>query len=178
MGFIQNAKEFFGMASPAEQPEYVEDYVESDDYDDKYDDKYSDSYGYGDSYQEDYAASARPGSTPLPPLDRSRYGGSRQADARPYPQARQSAQITTVSPKSYAEAELIGQRFREGNPVVMDLSKLDSDLGQRLVDFASGLVYALNGSVERIAKKVFLLSPAETVVDEGERRRLERDYEG
>ena len=173
MGFIKNAKEFFGMASPAEQPDYVEDYVESDDYDDKY----GDGYGYGDSYQDDYAAPTRAGSTPLPPLDRSRYGGSRQADARPYTPERHSAQITTVSPKSYAEAELIGQRFRDGNPVVMDLSKLDSDLGQRLVDFASGLVFALNGSVERIAKKVFLLSPAETVIDDGERRRLERDYE-
>lgn len=177
MGFIQNAKEFFGMASPAEQPDYVEDYVEPDDYDDKYSDKYGDGYGYGDSYQDDYAAPQRAGSTPLPPLDRSRYGVPRQNDARTYPPARHSAQITTVSPKSYAEAELIGQRFRDGNPVVMDLSKLDSDLGQRLVDFASGLVFALNGSLERIAKKVFLLSPAETVVDDGERRRLERDYE-
>ncbi len=58
----------------------------------------------------------------------------------------------------------------------MDLSKLDSDLGQRLVDFASGLVFALNGTVERIAKKVFLLSPAETTVDASERRRLEHNY--
>lgn len=171
MGFIQNAKEFFGMASPTEQPDYAEDYVESEDFSDKY----NDSYGYGDSYQDDYDASAHPGSTPLPPLDRGRYGDRRSGEDR-YTSPRRSAQITTVSPKNYAEAELIGQRFREGNPVVMDLSKLDSDLGQRLVDFASGLVFALNGTVERIAKKVFLLSPAETTVDASERRRLEHNY--
>lgn len=178
MGFIQSAKEFFGMAAPAGEPDYVEDYVEEDEYHDKYSDKYGDDYGYGDEYREDYATPTRPGSTPLPPLDRNRYGTSRQPDDRQYARLRTATKITTVSPKSYAEAELIGKRFRDGNPVVMDLSKLDSSLGQRLLDFASGLVFALNGSVERIAKKVFLLSPAETVVDDSERRRLERDYEG
>lgn len=162
MKYVNKFKEFFGMIPP-EEGEYDDDYVDDPGY------AYPDNEKYGDySYGEDY----RPGATPLPPLHQP--GRYEEAQSRYAP--REAKQITTVSPQSYAEAELVGKRFREGNPVVVDLSRLDTDLGQRLIDFSSGLVYAMDGSLERIARKVFLLSPAETVVNEEERRRIEDNY--
>lgn len=172
MKFVDNVKKYFGMAPPDEN-DYLDDYVDESEYQEQYGDKYGDKYNdYG--YQgEDYDGYVGPpGATPLPPLhSRDRYG---DVPSRYAP--REATQITTVSPRSYAEAELIGKRFREGNPVVVDLSRLDTALGQRLIDFSSGLVFAMDGSLERIARKVFLLSPAETVVNDEERRRLEDNY--
>ncbi|HHY07678.1 MAG: cell division protein SepF [Lawsonella sp.] len=172
MKFVDNLKKYFGMAPPDEN-DYLDDYVEdpgyAEEYGDRYGDKYSD-YGYQEGEYDDYGNP--PGATPLPPLhSRDRYGDESSRYA-----PREAKQITTVSPKSYAEAELIGKRFREGNPVVVDLSRLDTALGQRLIDFSSGLVFAMDGSLERIARKVFLLSPAETVVNDEDRRRLENNY--
>jgi len=67
--------------------------------------------------------------------------------------------IVTLHPRSYSEARTIGEQYREGNPVIMNLSDMEETERKRLVDFASGLVFGLRGSIERVTSKVFLLTP-------------------
>ena len=75
-----------------------------------------------------------------------------------------SNQIFTVNPRSYNEARVIGERYREGNTVLMNLSDMGDEERKRLVDFASGLVFGHHGTIERVTSKVFLLSPANVTV--------------
>jgi len=82
------------------------------------------------------------------------------------------AKITTLRPKDYSEARTIGERFRDGQPVIMDLVSMDNADAKRLVDFAAGLAFALRGSFDKVATKVFLLSPADVDVSAEERRRI------
>ena len=82
------------------------------------------------------------------------------------------AKITTLRPKDYGEARTIGERFRDGTPVIMDLVTMDNADAKRLVDFAAGLAFALRGSFDKVATKVFLLSPADVDVTAEERRRI------
>lgn len=69
-------------------------------------------------------------------------------------------QIFTIHPRFYNEARTVGERYRQGQPVLMNLSDMDESERKRLVDFASGLVFGLHGSIERVTSKVFLLTPA------------------
>jgi cell division inhibitor SepF len=82
------------------------------------------------------------------------------------------SKITTLRPKDYSEARTIGERFRDGTPVIMDLVSMDNADAKRLVDFAAGLAFALRGSFDKVATKVFLLSPADVDVSPEERRRI------
>ena len=82
------------------------------------------------------------------------------------------SKITTLRPKDYSEARTIGERFRDGTPVIMDLVTMDNADAKRLVDFAAGLAFALRGSFDKVATKVFLLSPADIDVSADERRRI------
>ena len=82
------------------------------------------------------------------------------------------AKITTLRPKDYSEARTIGEKFRDGTPVIMDLVTMDNADAKRLVDFAAGLAFALRGSFDKVATKVFLLSPADVDVSAEERRRI------
>ncbi|RLZ03053.1 cell division protein SepF, partial [Kocuria tytonicola] len=68
--------------------------------------------------------------------------------------------ITTVHPRSYNDAKSIGEAFRDGTPVIMNVSDMGESEAKRLVDFAAGLVFALHGSIERVTAKVFLLTPS------------------
>ena len=77
------------------------------------------------------------------------------------------SKITTLRPKDYSEARTIGERFRDGTPVIMDLVSMDNADAKRLVDFAAGLAFALRGSFDKVATKVFLLSPADVEVTAG-----------
>jgi cell division inhibitor SepF len=72
--------------------------------------------------------------------------------------------ITTIHPRTYNEAKTIGEAFRDGIPVIMNLSDMDDSDAKRLVDFAAGLVFGLHGAIERVTSKVFLLSPAHVEV--------------
>jgi cell division inhibitor SepF len=82
------------------------------------------------------------------------------------------SKITTLRPKDYSEARTIGESFRDGTPVIMDLVSMDNADAKRLVDFAAGLAFALRGSFDKVATKVFLLSPADIDVSAEERRRI------
>jgi cell division inhibitor SepF len=68
--------------------------------------------------------------------------------------------IITLHPRFYNEARTIGEHFRMGNPVIINLTEMDESEHKRLVDFASGLAFGLHGTIERVTKKVFLISPA------------------
>ena len=77
-----------------------------------------------------------------------------------------------VHPSSFNDAQEVGDKFREGFSVIMNLQAADRDLGRRLVDFASGLAYGLGGSMQPVAENVFLVTPAGVQVSAEERRRL------
>lgn len=79
--------------------------------------------------------------------------------------------IETVTPRTYNDARTVGEHYRSGVPVIMNLSEIDDDDAKRLVDFAAGLVFAVHGSINRVTSKVFLLSPENiTVTDEDKQR--------
>lgn len=77
--------------------------------------------------------------------------------------------ITTVHPRNYNDAKTIGEAFRSGTPVIMNLSDMPDAEAKRLVDFSAGLVFGLRGAIERVTNKVFLLSPATVEIATEER---------
>jgi cell division inhibitor SepF len=85
---------------------------------------------------------------------------------------REPYRITTLHPRTYNEARTIGEHFREGTPVIMNLTEMDDTDAKRLVDFAAGLVFGLHGSIERVTQKVFLLSPANVDVTAEDKARI------
>ena len=80
--------------------------------------------------------------------------------------------IITVHPRTYNEARTIGESFRDGIPVIMNLGDMEDADAKRLVDFSAGLIFGLRGSIERITSKVFLLSPHNVTVAAEDKERL------
>ena len=100
---------------------------------------------------------------------------------RPTPSRQQHAapemnEILTVHPRAYKDAQVIAENFREGIPVIINLSQMSEPEARRLVDFASGLSQGLYGKIERVTSKVFLLSPAHVAVS-GDAAEVEADVE-
>jgi cell division inhibitor SepF len=92
--------------------------------------------------------------------------------ATPEPKPAQPYRITTLHPRTYNEARTIGERFRDGSPVIMNLTELDHSDARRLVDFAAGLIFGLRGSIEPVTAKVFLLSPQNVAVTAEDKARI------
>lgn len=107
-----------------------------------------------------------------PDLDRAREATLRGVPAVDEPAAAGQVNMHIAKPKSYAEAQTIGDRFKAGTPVIMDLTLTDPDLAKRLIDFASGLTYGLNGGLQKVSERVFLLTPPNVTVSAEDRRRL------
>lgn len=84
--------------------------------------------------------------------------------AKPYP----------LSPQTFGEAKILADQFKAQVPVVMSLQGIDRELARRLIDFASGICYALDGSMEKLAPQVFLLTPRSVEVAAEDRRRFEQ----
>jgi cell division inhibitor SepF len=82
------------------------------------------------------------------------------------------ARITTLHPRTYNEARVIGEHFRDGTPVIMNLTEMDDSDARRLVDFAAGLIFGCRGSIDRITSKVFLLSPPNVTVAAEDKERI------
>lgn len=80
--------------------------------------------------------------------------------------------VHLVLPKSFNDAQQVADKFKDGVPVILNLQGVDNDLAKRLVDFASGLTYALDGGMQRIADKVFMLTPRNVEISAEERARL------
>lgn len=82
------------------------------------------------------------------------------------------SRIETVTPRAYNDARTVGEHFRDGVPVIMNLSEISDADAKRLVDFSAGLVFSAHGSINRITAKVFLLSPADVEVSDEDRQRI------
>jgi cell division inhibitor SepF len=131
-------------------------------------DKY-DSYGEYEDYDE--AGLSEEPDEADPRAGRDDYGGYQVSEWRP-DQATDLARITTLHPRTYNEARTIGEHFREGTPVIMNLTEMVDSDAKRLVDFAAGLIFGLRGSIERVTNKVFLLSPANVQVTAEDKARI------
>ncbi|HEV8459783.1 MAG TPA: cell division protein SepF [Gaiellaceae bacterium] len=83
-----------------------------------------------------------------------------------------SVRVHLVLPRSFNDAQQIADKFKQGIPVILNLQGADSELSKRLIDFASGLTYALNGGMQRVADKVFLLTPRNVEVSAEQRAAL------
>jgi cell division inhibitor SepF len=92
--------------------------------------------------------------------------------ARPTTTVAPMSRITTLHPRTYNEARVIGENFRDGVPVIMNLSEMDDTDAKRLVDFAAGLVFSVRGTIERVTAKVFLLSPPNVSVAAEDKQRI------
>jgi len=107
--------------------------------------------------------------------DASAHRGERSEYTEPTQYAepeRSSYRITTLHPRTYNEARTIGEHFRAGTPVIMNLSEMDDSDAKRLVDFAAGLTFGLHGRIERVTAKVFLLSPHNVTVTAQDKARI------
>jgi cell division inhibitor SepF len=149
----------------------------------RYDDEYGDDYY--DTDERPYAdetspvAVARPSRRELREatraatvanLDDRRRGGV--PTPAPGPRVAELSRITTLHPRTYNEARTVGENYRDGTPVIMNLSEMDDSDAKRLVDFAAGLIFATRGSIERVTSKVFLLSPPNVSVAAEDKARI------
>jgi cell division inhibitor SepF len=101
-----------------------------------------------------------------PPMD------SPEAVIRTIPQRPSSGTIHRAEPRRFNEARELGDRFKEGVAVIMNLQQTEDAIARRLVDFASGLVFARDGKIELVANRVYLLTPEDVEVSAEERERL------
>jgi cell division inhibitor SepF len=96
----------------------------------------------------------------------------RTAVLRPVSRGNGDVRVHLVIPKSFNDAQQIADKFKDSIPVILNLQGADTDLSKRLIDFASGLTYALEGGMQRIADKVFMLTPRNVEISAEERARL------
>ncbi|SDC29497.1 cell division protein SepF [Actinokineospora iranica] len=201
MSTLQKLKAYFGMVPAEELDDYDADEYDRRGYrhrpeylpDDEFDD-----YGSGrrrwfgsqragyrdeiDDYEPAERGRARP-TTWAPPADAPTHGALamdarrdpasrlRQAE-QPTPASYPLGRVVTLHPSSYVEARTIGEHYRDGRPVIMNLTEMDDADARRLVDFAAGLAFALRGSMDKVTNKVFLISPPNVDPTAEDKRRL------
>jgi cell division inhibitor SepF len=132
--------------------------------------RYQDKYDEYDDYDEYEDPDDVVESAPV----RADYGypAADQRTVEQVPQQVELARITTLHPRTYNEARTIGEHFREGTPVIMNLTEMVDSDARRLVDFAAGLIFGLRGSIDKVTNKVFLLSPANVEVTAEDKARI------
>jgi len=164
------------------------------------DDEYPDD-GYGEYYEDD-GADPEPAPEPVAPARaprrRQSEGGSvsvmrhgagstssgAAADTGPVPAARQvipsvrqvpppAARVHVMEPTGFNDAQDVGDRLRSNQPVILNLQRVDRDLQRRLIDFSSGLAYALGGHMSKAADQVFLITPSNVDVSDEEKEQLQ-----
>jgi cell division inhibitor SepF len=113
---------------------------------------------FDDIFADDEPRGSRP-TTVLRPVERAPRNGG---DVR----------VHLVIPKSFNDAQQVADKFKQSIPVVLNLQATDNDLAKRLIDFASGLTYALDGGMQRIAHKVFMLTPRNVQISAEEKAEL------
>ena len=132
----------------------------------RYGDAY-DSYGEYDEYDDQAEA------TEAAPARVEYAGYVTEQPLEPAPPRQvELARITTLHPRTYNEARTIGEHFREGTPVIMNLTEMVDSDARRLVDFAAGLIFGLRGSIDKVTNKVFLLSPVNVEVTAEDKARI------
>lgn len=153
MSALRKMTNFLGYSEPAE-------------------DSYADE-GYapiGEGYAEDgYAATGATSYAPAEETGEYEAYDSYEDDAAPQPVAVPDLRrIVTVHPSTYNEARVIGESFRDGVPVIVNLTNMSESDARRMVDFSAGLVFGLHGAIERVTPRVFLLTPASVEIDGGD----------
>jgi cell division inhibitor SepF len=134
-------------------------------------------------YRSPYGSGAGPGSVKRldrgPDLDRARVGAAPSQSLRSVPTGAASVapvqanmKMHIVEPKSFTEAQSIADKFKQGTPVIMNMSTTSPDLAKRLLDFASGLTYGLDGGLQKVSERVFMLTPHNVDVSDADRRRM------
>ncbi|ASO19460.1 cell division inhibitor SepF [Actinoalloteichus hoggarensis] len=195
MSALQKLKAYFGMVPAEDMDDYDEAGYESDEYD-SYPDRAGarsrratalrGGYRPVDFDEDDDAVEAVQGRSRArgawspQPATRGALAVDSQRDSvtRIRPATESSAasaaagRITTLHPKTYIEARTIGEHYREGTPVIINLTEMTDADARRLVDFAAGLAFALRGDIDKVTSKVFLLSPADVDVTAEQRRRI------
>ena len=139
--------------------------------DSRYDEQYQDEFG-ADEYEE-YGAEFIDQSDSREVIRHAEAG--RLPEREPPAVTMQTtdlARITTLHPRTYNEARTIGEHFREGTPVIINLTEMVDSDARRLVDFSAGLIFGLRGSIDRVTNKVFLLSPANIEVAAEDKARI------
>src|SRR5918998_1008628 len=149
---------------------------------------------YEDEEEEDrrhvndaYANGSRAGGEPGPTVRRlgrserssafgtslaDRYAGQNQpSHLRPVPDQRPT-RVSVVEPASFNDAQNLADRYKRQQPVILNLQNVDGDLSRRMVDFCSGLTYAMDGNIQSVANRVFLLTPRDVEVSAEERKRI------
>lgn len=161
-GPMRKMMEYLSFAEPQDEvydDEYVEEYTEPVH---RTDGRASTSAGYRAETEGDVVDD---------PTERfERVVDERHAEVTPISprlahQGDELRRIVTVHPTTYNEARTIGEAFREGTPVIMNLTGMNESDAKRMVDFSAGLVFGLHGAIERVTNRVFLLSPASVEVE-------------
>jgi cell division inhibitor SepF len=154
------------------------------------DEYYADEYGEPISAPARQPARAAAGATatappmtepsPLTVIRSRREREDANAMASPAPRASAvkpipmpATRVHVMDPKGFNDAQEVGDRLKNGQPVILNLQGVDRDLQRRLIDFASGLAYALNGTMSKAADQVFLLTPSNVEVSDEEKERLQ-----
>jgi cell division inhibitor SepF len=161
---------YFGLA---EDDAYDEDDIDSNEHEAELQDSYRERPNvrplarrrrdeYDDIFSDEGSSSERR-TTSLRPVGGGRAGNGRSGG---------DIQVHFVAPKSFNDVQNVADKFKETIPVILNLQGTDTDLSKRLIDFSSGLTYALDGGMQRIADKVFLLTPRNVEVSAEERARL------
>jgi cell division inhibitor SepF len=165
MGFFQRVKVMLGLADESEDEQYDDEYEDEAFDDDEDEPGYTPKRTYASPYGSDPASVRRVSREP--DLARARSAAPLRAVAQPVeaPQVR----IHTVEPKSYAEAQSIADKFKAGQPVIMNLALTEPELGKRLLDFAAGLTYGLDGGIQKVSERVFMLTPKNVDVSASDR---------
>ena len=144
MSALRKMTSFLGYAEPTGDDDYEDTYHRTADetYAEEFADGESEQLDDYDSYEEPDAAAP----VAVPDLRR----------------------IVTVHPSTYNEARVIGESFRDGVPVIVNLTNMNESDARRMVDFSAGLVFGLHGAIERVTPRVFLLTPASVEIDGGD----------
>ena len=158
--------------------------------DDEYDAQ-DDQYYLDEEYEEVPAAAPTPAPARVAPARSAqtespvtvfRGRNSRDEDDAPAPATRSSAvkaipmpttRVHVMDPRGFNDAQEVGDRLKNGQPVILNLQGVDRDLQRRLIDFSSGLAYALSGTMSKAADQVFLLTPSNVEVSDEEKERLQ-----
>jgi cell division inhibitor SepF len=119
------------------------------------------------------AADPGPNVRPMSRAEGPSDAAPRPSVVRTMPSASTAARVHVVEPRGFNDAQEVGDRLKANQPVILNLQGLDRDLQRRLIDFSSGLAYALGGSMSRVADQVFLLTPSNVEVSQEEKERLQ-----
>lgn len=156
-----------------------EEYYEDDEYpaeeiDDEEDERpASRRPGFGSQFESGAGAGAVKRVDRGMEFDRARATDGPQLRSVPAQGSSAQVKMHIVEPKSFAEAQSIADKFKQGTPVILNLALTKPDLSKRLIDFCSGLTYGLDGGLQKVSEKVFMLTPHNVQVSDSERRRLQ-----